>query len=560
MPRIHILPESLRNKIAAGEVVERPASVVKELIENSIDAGSTQIDIEVSGAGKRLLRVSDNGSGMDAEDAMRCFLPHCTSKIVTENDLYNIKTLGFRGEALASIAAVSKMTIITSPIGDIGISIEIEGGIVKDSKPAATRGTTVEVRSLFFNTPARLKFLKSEFTENHHILEVVTKTALCNETVSFYLTLEGSPSLSLPSSNEKRQRIHQVYGKDFTDRLIEVPLSGDAVSGLLFIGERGFYRNNKKGQRVFINNRPVRDYNLSRAIYQALEGIMPAELHPVFFIYLYMPPQSVDFNVHPAKTEVRFANREIPFRVVYKAVSEVFNHASPQIKSGPLEQGYSCLNGGHPTQQAAYVQEQGLAFHWGDNFDMLHICDTIVAVNDEGGIALIDYHAAHERVNYERLLLKRETSISPLLFPCTVQLEPLIYRAVVSNIELLKSLGIELEDFGHGSVIVRALPDFLADSDMAILLRDTAEAMLQRQGISNCVETKDPIEMKKRQVAATLACHTSIRGKTQRPDKAQTRLLINQLKDCENPDLCPHGRPTRIIISKKELLRMFKRL
>ncbi len=565
MSRITILPESLRNKIAAGEVVERPASVVKELIDNAIDAQASRIDIEVIGAGKRFIRVSDNGYGMDNDDAMMCFQPHSTSKIVTEEDLYNLRTLGFRGEALASIAAVSRLTINTALSGQLGISIEIEGGLVKKTLPIATKGTTMEVRSLFFNTPARLKFLKSDTTENHHILETVTKIALCNDRISFYLTLGGTQALTLPAAKGKRERILQIYGKDFTDRLIEVPLSDGDISGTIFIGEKGLYRNNKQGQRVFVNQRPVRDYGLSHAVYKALEGLMPMELHPVFFIYLQVTPNLVDFNVHPTKSEVRFADKEAPFRVVYQAIKNLFNKGTAFIQHSTDTSGSNKQERQIPrveytiSEETSSVQEQVLPFQVKEHITPLYLCDTLVAINEEGGISLIDYHAAHERVRYERLL-KRAITTQPLLFPCPVRLEPTIYNTVVSNLELLQELGLEVECFGKETVIVRAVPDFLTGADMTILLRDIAEAMLQKEGINDGLETIDPIETKKRQVAARLACHGSIRGKMQRPDRDTLTALVKQLKNCENPDLCPHGRPTKITIGQRELLKMFKRL
>ncbi len=565
MPCINILPESLRNKIAAGEVVERPAFVVKELIDNSIDAGAKSIDVEVIGAGKRLIRVSDDGCGMEREDALRCFLPHSTSKIATEEDLYNLRTLGFRGEALASIAAISRLKIITAPLGEMGLSVEIEGGLLKETIPVATRGTTVEVRGLFFNTPARLKFLKSDPTENHHILETVTRIALCNETLSFYLTLGGSQTLSLPPARDKRERIQQLYGMDFTDRLIEVPLSGHDISGVVFIGQEGLYRHNKQGQRVFINQRPVRDYGLSQAVYQALEGLMPKELHPVFFIYLQVSPNLVDFNVHPTKSEVRFADKEAAFKVVYQAIKGLFNknrvcvqNDNHLLGAGELPRQATTVEHNAPERPLS-VQEQALPYNVREPIIPLYICDTLIAINEEGGLSLIDYHAAHERVNYERLL-KRIAPPQALLFPYTVRLEPSAYNAVVSNLELLKDLGLEVDEFGPDTVIVRAVPEFLTNADMAILLRDVAEAILQRQDTEEGLLTKDPIEAKKRKVAARLACHASLRGKMQCPDRDQLAALLRQLKDCEDPHLCPHGRPTKITINQRELLRMFRRL
>ncbi len=566
MPRIKVLPLSIRNKIAAGEVIERPASAVKELIENSIDAHSNRIDIEILGAGKRLIRVTDNGSGMDREDALNCFLPHATSKIASEEDLYRITTLGFRGEALSSIASISKMTIVTASREYEGIVIDIEGGAIKGSRPAASKGTMVEARELFFNTPARLKFLKKDFTENNHIIETVTNTALCNELITFNLVLDRAPVLSLPATADRKLRIMQVYGKEFSDRLLETRFRKDSLGIHLFIGESSFYRHHRNSQRLFINQRPVKDPSLLRAVYKALEGIMPKDMHPVCFVYIDIDPTQVDFNVHPAKTEVRFADRERVFHALFSAVKRAYE-GEQRTGSGIASLEPLCNTEGNLSKTSQQildcisVSEQQIPY--GDikqqGVDFIYVTDTILALSDEKGLVLMDYHAIHERINYEGLL-KKQIQPQTLLFPCTVGLDIRLYRALLNNISFLDGLGIEIEDFGSGTVLVRTVPEFLVDGDIGNILRDTLEAVLLKQDLSEEEGSDNPVDARRKKAAAMLACHSSLRGKAQRPTGAGIVALLKQLEDTDNPEQCPHGRPTRIFLSHRDLLRMFKRL
>jgi DNA mismatch repair protein MutL len=311
MSVIQVLPLELKNKIAAGEVVERPASVVKELLENSIDAGSTRIEVAVERGGRKLIRVSDDGEGMDAEDARLALQRHATSKLLSERDLFSITTMGFRGEALPSMASVSRMTLLSAPRGEsLGVRIALEGGEVTEDTAAAARGTTVEVRDLFFNTPARKKFLKRESTELMHIVDTVTNLALSHPETAWTLTVDSEESMRLPRASGPRERIAQVYGSEFLEGLVEGSLENDGFALTALVSAPGNYRERRTHQLLFINRRPVRNPSVSHAVYSAYEGILPRDKHPVFFLFLSVEPSRVDFNVHPAKREAKFADGE----------------------------------------------------------------------------------------------------------------------------------------------------------------------------------------------------------------------------------------------------------
>ena len=323
MPQIKVLPRDLRNKIAAGEVIERPASVVKEMIENAIDAGSTDMQIDVLYGGKRLMKISDNGTGMDREDAILCFERHATSKLSSEDDLFNIKTMGFRGEALPSIASVTKMKIITGQKGSpSGVSVELTGGEVREIKDSPSVGTTVEVRDLFFNTPARKKFLKSNSTELFHIIDTLTKEALSHWEIGFRLRSDNKEILSLPLASGPKERILQVYGEEFMKGLTEVYAEAEGIRMKSYVTKGDNFRNMKSHQFIFINRRPIRDQSVSHAVYAAYEGIIPHDKHPVFFLFLDINPAKVDVNVHPTKREVRFENKELVYRFINTSIRE----------------------------------------------------------------------------------------------------------------------------------------------------------------------------------------------------------------------------------------------
>ncbi len=558
MSLIKVLPVDLRNRIAAGEVIERPASVVKELIENAIDAGATDIRIDVLRGGKRLIRVSDNGGGMDRDDALLCLEPHATSKLAKEEDLFDIRTLGFRGEALPSISSVAKVKLATGLRGAAsGVSVEILGGEVKETRESPAAGTTFEVRDLFFNTPARKKFLKADNTELFHIVDTVTREALSHFRISFTLSQESGEAIALPAASGFRERILQIYGGEFLRGLTEVNASLEEMQLEAFVSKTGHFRKTKAHQFLFINLRPVRDPSLSHAIYQAFEGILPHDRHPVFFLFIDMDPKRVDFNVHPAKREVRFADKEPLYRFVLRSCRDTVKEerssfARPFAEPAAPDDGVAPCAVPYPPQaepaDRSFAAED-MEFSYRPSHPFIYLGDTFIALSGKGGLTLIDHHAAHERILYEKFLKSINPTSHHLLFPEQVKLSPREYMAVLSCGDLLREFGIEVEDFGHDTVIVRSVPDALHGADMRGILADASSAIL---------EGALPGRPLREALAARIACHSSVRGREILNQEELSSLLSN-LEKTEYPDQCPHGRPTRIFYSIDDLKKLFKR-
>jgi DNA mismatch repair protein MutL len=559
MPRIKVLPPDLRNKIAAGEVIERPASIVKELIENSIDAGSSDIKIEVSYGGKRLIRVSDDGCGMDMEDALRCFERHATSKLLNEEGLFDIRTLGFRGEALPSIASISRMQLVTGVAGsEFGTSLEIEGGEIRNVRDSVGRGTVLSVNDIFFNTPARKKFLKTSSTELFHIMDIVTKEALAHYETAFTLLIDNKEKMLFPRASGYRERVMQVYGQEFLDGLIEFSSGRGDMKLHAFISKTENFRNSKAHQFIFVNRRSVKDQTIGAALYRAYEGVRPGDRHPVYFLFFALNPSEVDFNVHPAKREVRFELKEKVYRFIYgrtrDAVKEDRTNHSPSF----AEQSGTCTERtltepyayapSPPFSEASFAAEN-IVFDYRPTVPFIYLGETFVAVSDRGGLTVIDHHAAHERILYEKFLKNIRLDSHQLLFPRPVKLSHKEYTVILENKPLLGDFGIEVDDFGHDTVVIRALPLVLEDSDMRGILFDAASAIL---------EGDSPGRSLKEALAARIACHSSVRGKEVLNQEELARLLAD-LEETECPDQCPHGRPTRIFYSLDDLKKLFKR-
>jgi len=560
MPLIKVLPPELQNKIAAGEVVERPASIVKELVENSIDAGSTDIRVDVLYGGKRLIRVSDNGTGMDREDALLCFERHSTSKLSSEDDLFNIRTMGFRGEALPSIASVSKVKLVTTVKGyPYGVSIDLSGGEVKEIRDSPALGTTIEIRDIFFNTPARRKFLKSNNTEIYHIIDTLTKESLSHWGIAFRLAIDHKETMNIPMSSSPKERIMQIYGEDFLGGLTEVNAEAAGMKVAAFITRNNNFRNMKSHQFIFINRRPVKDQSLSHAVYKAYEGILPHDKHPVFFLFLEIDPQDVDFNVHPAKREVRFGDKESVYRFVHSHIresvkSERSEYTKQFIDMPPKYFPQHNLEAYKPAAPFPFGgQEPGIS----ENLDLsykttmpfIYLGETFLALSGKGGLTLVDHHAAHERILYEQFLRGLNLNPQQLLFPREVKLSHREHRVIIENKDLLGDFGIVAEDFGHESIVVRSLPEALSGADLAGILSDIAACIMK--GIS-------PDKSLREALAARVACHSSVRGKNILNQEELSKLIID-LEKTDHPDQCPHGRPTRIFLSLDDLKKMFKR-
>ncbi len=536
MSQIHILSPILRNKIAAGEVIERPASVVKELIENSIDAGSTDIRIEVLYGGKRLIKVSDNGNGMDKEDALLCFERYATSKLLNEEDLFHIRTKGFRGEALPSIASFAKVKLVTAPQDTHqGVSLEIQGGEVKSVKDSPSAGTTIEVRDLFYNTPARRKFLKAHHTELFHVIDRATEEALAHPEIGFSLVSDNHEIMRIPAASSRRERIMQIYGDEFLKGLIELNRETANMIMHCFVAKENNVRNSKTYQFIFINKRPIRDSSLTHAVYNAYEGILPQKKHPVFFLFLTIDPLVIDVNVHPTKREVRFENKEPVYNFVLSGIREAL---PPPSQTRPYD---------FPSTS---VISEAPELEYTSSPSFIPLGDAFIALSGRGGLTMVDQHAAHERILYERFLRGVNLNSYRLLFPRQVQLSHKEYHVILGNSSILKDYGIELDDFGHNTVIVRSLPEVLRDADIRGILADITSCLIE--GIAPDREMREAL-------AAKIACHQSVRGKTILKQEEVDQLL-SDLQKCTHPDTCPHGRPTKIIFSMEDLKRMFKRI
>lgn len=556
MSLIKVLPKELRNKIAAGEVIERPASVVKELVENSIDAGSTEIKIEVLKAGKGLIKVTDNGIGMDREDALLCIERHATSKLFEEEDLFNINTLGFRGEAIPSIASVSRMRIITGQSGnDSGTFIEIQGGEVKEIKDYPAIGTVVEVRDLFFNTPARKKFMRADSTESLHIIEHVTMDALAHYEIGFSLIMDHREIMRLSPAGSEGERIIQIYGQEFFEGLLKVFSEKDGLAMTSYVSKEENFRNKKSHQFIFVNKRPVKDSLITHAVYQAYEGL-PRDKHPIFFTYLTVSPYEVDVNVHPTKREVRFSDRDR----IYLFIRDNVRGSLRGVRRGFVsdfmgDRSHMSIGVNVPahtlsdtTDRPIYISEER-DLDYRPSIPFIYLGETFIALSGKEGLVLLDHHAAHERVLYERFLKGKGIDSFRLLFPRQVKLTSLGYNILLSNSSLLNDMGIEIDDFGQDTVIVRTLPLALKDADLKTLLSDLATAI---------IEGERPEKTLRETVAARIACHNSIRGR-EILSHQEIQALIHDLEETDDPDHCPHGRPTRIFLSLNDLRRMFHR-
>jgi len=581
---IKILPDHVINKIAAGEVVERPASVVKELIENSIDAGATHIFIDIEEAGRRLIRITDNGSGMSKEDARTAFLRHATSKITDDTDLEAIRTMGFRGEALSSIASVSHVRLQSAMQGATsGALIELEGGIVKTvSEAAAPQGTALEISHLFFNTPARRKFLKSPATEFSHILTAVSRQAMAYPSVHFRLTHSKKTVLELSPSVSIRERTLQLYGEEIAENLIEFTGGDDRVHVHGLIGRPGTSRADKTYQDFFVNRRAVKNPSLTHALYSACGDMLMRDRHPVAFIFIEIDPTLVDVNVHPAKAEIRFRNQSQLHDLVRDVIREALRGSgetarieyADRVKEaiadfGMRNAGYPLTterSGGfsHPLPLRERTEVRGDVFSSlppvsTSQFSELHplaqIHDSFIIAQSQEGMAIIDQHAAHERVLFEKLQDQfgaGQVPVQGLLVPDQVELGPAQSMVLAEYLPELSKLGFQVEDFGNGTFVIKAVPALLVGADYKQLLLDILDEVNVHGKSGRLDEVRDDM-------LSVMACHPAIKVH-RHLDRQEMEKLLADLFTCRMPHTCPHGRPTIVRFSLVEIMKMFKRI
>lgn len=599
MNKIQLLPDNLINQIAAGEVVERPASVVKELLENSIDAGAKRIIVEVQEGGMQLLKITDDGSGMSREDAELSLARHATSKIATIEDLQAIKTMGFRGEALASIASVSRFTMRTKLAADsAGTEIVLEGGkILRNGPIGIPTGTEIEVRELFFNTPARLKFMKSAATEYQNVVDAVVDAALAFPEIAFKLVEnEGRIALDLPATADPLVRMRGVLGKGIAEEMLEIFYGGVNLKMTGYIGKPSLSRSNRNMQFFFVNNRPIASHVLSYAVKQAYHSLLPKERYPVFVVKFELEPSMVDVNCHPRKTEVKFKDEREIYRVLNSACAKVLEQAviMPKFESDtPVNyyqeksaQGitevskpaavqealefFSAMSGEKvsvgvsESNQAAETMEKQIAAIPDVSVEMemtvlAQLSNAFILCQRGEDLVIIDQHAAHERVRYNKLMAEAESEeklIQPLLVPINIEVSAQDQSILDANKDLLEEIGLELEHFGGNTFSLKAVPAYLAKNNLEKVLLGMIDDLRNFESLKG---NKGDLYGRKEKVLTYLACRSAVKfGDSLSME--EMRALVDQLREADwGRSTCPHGRPTMIVLPKDELWGRFGR-
>jgi DNA mismatch repair protein MutL len=601
------LSEAIVNRIAAGEVVERPASVVKELVENALDAGASRIDVLTDGGGRRLIRVADDGEGMTRADLALAVDRHATSKLDDE-DLIAIRTLGFRGEALPSIGSVARLAIATRHQREPHAwSIEVGAGVKSEVKPAALgEGTRVEVRDLFYATPARLKFLKLDRTEAEAVREVVRRLAMSRPDVAFTLAGEERAPVTfaatLPGATGRLTRLGDVLGADFRANAVAIAAERDGVTIEGFAALPTLTRANALGQYLFVNGRPVRDKLLIGAVRAAYADYLPRDRHPLVALFVTLDAREVDVNVHPAKTEVRFRNAGLVRALIVHALKQALARegtraattgGSATIAAFRWDWRGSPARTGDPRRVPAFMRGSGFAEAAQAAFDVgapavgvdtsfdadgiaesdaglaptvadavdhplgaarAQVHETYIVAQTRDGLVIVDQHAAHERIVYEKLkavIDKSGVARQILLIPDIVELDEADVERLLAHAEELARYGVVLESFGPGAVALRETPALLGEIDGAGLVRDLAEH------ISEWDEAL-PLERRLMHVAATMACHGSVRaGRRLKPQEMNA--LLREMEVTPNSGQCNHGRPTYVELKLTDIERLFGR-
>jgi len=577
---IKILDEKTINKIAAGEVIERPSSVVKELIENSIDANAENIIVEIKEGGIQSIRVSDDGLGMNEEDALLCFKKHATSKL---NNLFDIHTLGFRGEALSSISSVSKFTLKTSN-GNEGIEIILEGGIVKSkSKTGMNKGTIIVVEDLFYNTPARKNYLKSKDLEFSHIKDIIIRYSFSNNNISFKLIHDNKTILNIPKTNNLLNKIVNVYGKDIARNSIEI--KEDFITG--YIGKPYITKSDRSMQTIFINSRYIKNEIISKAIYDAYHTLLFLDRHPFVILNLKIDFTKIDVNVHPTKEVIRLENENEIYQNVFNVIKKTFqeNNLIPEVEidtenNKTVKQNYYVSQDTQTTLSYDKSNNEGLVQNKLNNnlsikertepYDVLNnqenntgfvdlgvrkiigqLNKMYIIAEGDNGLLLIDQHALEERINYEKLMSQIKNNaikIQSLLTPMIIELGTSEFDLFEKNKELLTKMGFKIEEYGPNTIILRTLPKLFSNLDetkIKQILYDLKNFKnMNQEEIENAIARK--------------ACRMSIKAGKELT-LSEMKSLIEESKQCEKPYSCPHGRPTIINISFRELEKKFKR-
>jgi DNA mismatch repair protein MutL len=598
MNRIHVLPEQVANQIAAGEVIERPASVVKELVENALDAQATQIDVRVQNGGRSLVSVTDNGWGMSRDDALLCLERHATSKIKSSRDLKSITSFGFRGEAIPSIASVSRFRLRTREINALGgTEIVINGGKLESVKETGlATGTQIEVRSLFYNLPARRKFLRSEPTETAHIKQQLILAGLSRPDTGFSVAFDNNPPQRWPARQTLFDRICAIHGKEYGALLVPVEAREGDLSLTGFVGRAGVSRANRAEELVFVNQRPVTNRTLQFALLEGFHNALMRGRYPVAFLFLEIDPADVDVNIHPAKREVRFHNDARVRQFVVAAVKEALATQSaepvpvslqenrprptPTVLSLPAQrpvaavdsETFSLLHEAVTTRQhnaqdaldlklgaSPVAENQTDVFATapaGHPYRVLGcVASLYIVAESADGLVLIDQHAAHERILFEQMLrrLDRQEVVSQrLLMPATVNLPPRESDFLQAQIPALQGIGLGISLFGPHTFLVDALPPMVKTTDVESFIRTLVVELQEAGG-----ETRKSRRLSEETVAKTVCRHAVKANDPLKP--GEWNRLIADLLACDLPATCPHGRPTMILFSRAELEKKFGR-
>ena len=617
---IRVLSVHLVNKIAAGEVIERPASIVKELVENSLDAGATRIEVTIEDGGKKLISVSDNGCGMDSGDLSRAFIPHATSKLASEDDLFSISTMGFRGEALASVGSISHAHIRTKRSDShdgAGFEVAASGPSIEDVRPCASApGTTVTVRDLFFNTPARRKFLRTANTESAHVTEQVARLALPHPHVAFLYTHNGRKVHDLPACESTRQRIGDLFGAELADNLLTVPRRGDEMSLAALVGPPAAARGSGKWQYFFLNGRYIRDRVLSHSLREAYRGLLDPRRWPVAFVFIEVPPEDVDVNVHPSKIEVRFHNSQKVHGLLLAALRETLNKSNlapaaslgqadttaPDydisaadrqrslreamadfFKSAPPPQPHLSFpeshgprGGSSPPSRAekfplpldrSPAPSAPAASHESPHPPALaeatppgspmafQVHDSYIVAQCPNGLIIVDQHALHERVIYNDLkarLASGPLTAQRMLIPQTLTVTAAEADLLAANEELLSRLGIEVAPFGPETIAIQQFPTLLAERGTHAV--EFLREVLDTLGEDSSAGPEQLIEG----LLQVMACKAAIKA-GQPLSSAEMESLLARADDAEKSSSCPHGRPTTLKLTLHDLEKQFKR-
>lgn len=577
MGNIRVLDASLYNKIAAGEVVERPSSVVKELLENSIDAKASKIIIKVKEAGKKEIMISDNGIGMDKDDALLAFTSHATSKIKTDRDLFKISTLGFRGEALASIASVSEISLDTCQENSIGTHVEIKNGKVEDiSVSNGNKGTTIYVRNLFYNTPARLKFMRSDSVEFSHISDVVMKLALAYPFVSFTLYNDEKVSFFSSGKGNVIEIISSLYGLEVAKNMNEFKGSNDdfIISG--FTSSLGVSRSNKNGIITILNGRCVRLVGAINSVVEAYKTYLSDDRYPITVINIETDYNLVDVNVHPSKQEVRLSKENELKELVINSIKKIFFTTNIAPKVSYKEESYkgeqtsfnldslSVYNSysNSPVINESVISESVNEYENREESISVNRLNPIgqyigkyILASDANNLYIVDQHAAAERINYEKFTKKFNDvngwTYTDLLIPVVINLTKKESAILEEKLDLFSEIGIKLESFGEASFRVTSIPTWLKEVDASEYINEIVEQVISGNSKINLVDLRI-------HVISTLACKASLKA-NRVLSLLEMQVLLNDLLKCENPYTCPHGRPTTIIYSTSELDKLFKR-